>query len=90
MVSTAPSPERTASITPPAENPSSVVQLDKLTGNTLAAEVGAGNYNDQSNTVVVNDPPAPLSSNSSLLDTHFVNSDGTTKFNTLVPYSLTG
>ncbi len=71
------------------ENPASLIQLDKLTGTPLSAETGVGTYNDQSNTVVVDNPPAPLSSNSSMLDAHFLNSDGTTKFNTLVPYALT-
>lgn len=66
----------------------SLNQLNKLTGNPLSTELGSGSYNDQSNTIVVNNPPAPLSSVSTVLDSHFISS-GTTKINTLVPYLLT-
>ncbi len=70
----------------------SLNQLDRLTGNALSSETGIGTYVDPSTALVKNNPPSPYTGtyvSGAHLDPSFLNPDGSTAFNTLLPYLLT-
>jgi acid phosphatase len=70
-----------------ATNPSSLTQIDRITGNPLSSLTGTNNFNNPYRTTPLqNTPPQPIDTNNgNIIDTRFPSS-----LNTLLPFDVAG